>query len=472
MLKIKVPKIGGRGRNRTDDKGFAGLCITTLLPSHISVYLYYNILIYNFQVFLVLFFNFYVIIVKKDKKMITNLFQQKFFNVDESISSPSDAAYKDIKEKITTDHFPQIAAIYDEQEIENIKNLAQKLQNYQKIVVIGVGGSSLGGKTFNKIGKKQQKVDFLESIDPNTIKEKISQLNLSDTFFIVISKSGNTIETICQTLILIEEFKEKNLSLREKFLFITQNHQNPIAEIAKSIDCEIYKHPEDIGGRFSCFSVVGLLPAILSGLDINKIIFGARNIVQDFIDNPGNNIIKAASIQSDLFDRNIRGNVMMPYIDKLKRYTDWYRQLWAESLGKNGFGSVPINSLGTVDQHSQLQLYLDGPKDKFFTFFANNNHNAEFTINDLPTVKTLFGNKNLSDIVAIEAITTIDSLIEKNCPVRVFEIDEMNEETLSALMMHMFLEVILLAKIRNIDPFDQPEVEKRKVKAKSLLQKL
>lgn len=356
--------------------------------------------------------------------------------------------------------------------IGNIKNVAQKLQNHKKIVVIGVGGSSLGGKTFNKIGNNREKVDFLESIDPNTIKEKISKLDLKETFFIIVSKSGNTIETICQTLIIIERLKKENISPKTRFLFVTQDHDNPIAKIAKSISCDIYHHPKNIGGRFSCFSVVGLLPAILSGLNINKIIFGARNIVEDFISNPDSNILKAATIQSDLFDRNIRSNVMMPYIDNLKRFTDWYRQLWAESLGKEGFGSVPINSLGTVDQHSQLQLYLNGPKDKFFTFFTNNNHGTDFKIKGLEDVSTLFDNKNLSDIVAIEAKTTIDSLIEKNCPVRVIEIDEMNEETLSAMMMHMFLEVILLAKIKNIDPFDQPEVEKRKVKAKSLLQKL
>ncbi len=404
--------------------------------------------------------------------MIKNLLQHSLVNVQDASSDLTLKSYQDIASKVSAGHFPQISAIYNNKEIENIKNLARELQNYKKIVIIGVGGSSLGGKTFNEIGKNKDKVDFLESIDPGTIAKKISQLNLTETFFVVISKSGNTIETICQTLILVEKLKQEQISAQEKFLFITQDRDNPIAKIAKSINCKIYHHPEDVGGRFSCFTVVGLLPAILSGLDIDKIIIGAKDIVTDFINNPSNNIAKSAATQSDLFDQNIRGNVMMPYIDDLKKFTDWYRQLWAESLGKNGFGSVPINSLGTVDQHSQLQLYLDGPKDKFFTFFVNKNHRAEFKINDLDDVATLFGNKNLSSIVAIEAKTTIESLIAKNCPVRLFELEEMNERSLSALMMHMFLEVILLAKIRNIDPFDQPEVEKRKINAKSLLQQL
>ena len=404
--------------------------------------------------------------------MIKTLFRQSFFNIDNKKLKNIDESYDAIRSQLNQGGFPQISAIYNEEEIQKIKDLAQKLQDFEKIVIIGVGGSSLGGKTFCELGLNKNKVDFLESIDPSTIEEKISNLNIDNTFFVVISKSGNTIETICQTLIIIEKLKKQEADLSKKFLFITQDKNNPIAKIAESIKCDIHAHPSDIGGRFSCFSVVGLLPAALCGLNINKIIFGARNIAEDFINNASNNIVESVKVQDNLFDQDIRGNVMMPYIDKLQKYTDWYRQLWAESLGKEGFGSVPINSLGTVDQHSQLQLYLDGPKDKFFSFFTNNNHQTNFRIKDIAEVDTLFGGKDLVDIVAIEAKTTIDSLIAKKCPVRVFELDEMNEETLSALMMHMFLEVILIAKVRDIDPFDQPEVEKRKIKAKELLQKL
>lgn len=127
--------------------------------------------------------------------------------------------------------------------------------------------------------------------------------------------------------------------------------------------------------------------------------------------------------------------------------------------------------MGTVDQHSQLQLYLEGPRDKFFTFFTANTHKTDLLVVDLPEVKTLFGGKKLSEIVKIESDTTIKVLQDKELPIRVFEIEEFNEEVLGALMMHMFLEVILLAKIRNIDPFDQPGVEIRKNIAKDLLRK-
>lgn len=161
----------------------------------------------------------------------------------------------------------------------------------------------------------------------------------------------------------------------------------------------------------------------------------------------------------------------MPYIDNLKNFTDWYRQLWAESLGKNDFGSVPINSMGTVDQHSQLQLYLEGPKDKFFTFITAKNHANDFKIKDLPSCKTLFGGKKLSEIVKIEQETTIEVLHQKKLPIRIFETKVFDEEVLGGLMMQMFLETILIAYVKKINPFDQPAVELRKDLAKKLLGK-
>ena len=161
----------------------------------------------------------------------------------------------------------------------------------------------------------------------------------------------------------------------------------------------------------------------------------------------------------------------MPYIDNLKNFTDWYRQLWAESLGKNNFGSVPINSMGTIDQHSQLQLYLEGPKDKFFTFLTEKNSPYNFKIKDWTGCKTLFGGKKLSDIVKVEQETTIEVLNRKKLPIRIFEIENLDEEVLGGLMMQMFLETILIAYAKEINPFDQPAVELRKELAKKILDK-
>lgn len=403
----------------------------------------------------------------------SGIYKQNFINIDQdAITDESiENSYFETRDAVKNSYYPQIQAVFDDRTISDIKNISQKIKKFKNVLVIGVGGSSLGGKTFTSLGNSN-KIDFLESIDPVTVAKKIAKIDPSNCFFLIVSKSGETIETISQTLVILNYLKKLEIkNIADNFLFVTQDHENSLAKIAKSIDAEIFAHPSDVGGRFSCFTVVGLLPAIIAGVDIDAIIKGARSAVENFIENEQNEVLIATKLQDLLFDEGFTGNVIMPYIDDMKNYTDWYRQLWAESLGKEGFGSVPINSMGTVDQHSQLQLYLEGPRDKFFTFFTANTHKTDLLVVDLPEVKTLFGGKKLSEIVKIESDTTIKVLQDKELPIRVFEIEEFNEEVLGALMMHMFLEVILLAKIRNIDPFDQPGVEIRKNIAKDLLRK-
>ncbi|OFW80606.1 MAG: hypothetical protein A2887_00405 [Alphaproteobacteria bacterium RIFCSPLOWO2_01_FULL_40_26] len=363
----------------------------------------------------------------------------------------------------------KIAAIDEVFSNQDFLELVKKISPYQKILVLGVGGSSLGGKTLSAL-KPQNKLEFLESIDPATVKNCLSKIDLRNAFFLVISKSGETIETICQTLIIVDQLhKEKIRNSAKQFLFITESQTNSLAKIAKKIGAEIANHPNKIGGRYSCFSIVGLLPSLLCGLNIKKIRDGAKKTLGEFLSK--NEIADSCAIQLSCYEKNISGNVIMPYVDSLKNFTDWYRQLWAESLGKNNFGSTPINSMGTIDQHSQLQLYLDGPKDKFFTFITTKNHQNDFAIKDLPDCKTLFGKKKLSQIVAIEQQTTIEVLNRKKLPIRIFEIEKLDEEILGALMMRIFLETIVIAYAKNINPFDQPAVELRKNLAKEILKK-
>lgn len=378
-------------------------------------------------------------------------------------------SYAKLKNDIKNKKIAAIDVVFNQDDLKDFTKLAKKISSFKKVMVLGVGGSSLGAKTLSAL-KNQDKVEFLESIDPTTIKNSLEKIDLNKTFFLVISKSGETIETICQSLIIIEKLKKaKNKNFQKQFLFVTQSLDNSIAKIAQEIGAEISHHPNNIGGRYSCFSIVGLLPALLCGININKVKNGAKKIVEDFIKN--DEIANSCALQLCLYDQGFNNNVIMPYIDVLKNFTDWYRQLWAESLGKNGFGSTPINSMGTVDQHSQLQLYLEGPKDKFFTFITQKNHSHNFAIKDLKSCKTLFGGKKLDEIVKVEQDTTIEVLNRKKLPIRIFEIEKLDEEILGGLMMQMFLETILIAYTKKIDPFDQPAVELRKDLAKSILKK-
>ena len=361
-----------------------------------------------------------------------------------------------------------IDVIFDENDLKEFEKFANKTANFKKILVLGVGGSSLGGKTLSAL-KFQNKLEFLESIDPTTVKNSLDNIDFKTTFFLVISKSGETIETICQTLIILDEFKKLKLkNFAKQFLFITESQTNSIAKIAKKIGAEITSHSNKIGGRFSGFSIVGILPAMIAGLSGKKIRQGAKKVVAEFLKGD-EKIINSCATQLWLYEQGFVSSVIMPYVDNLKNFTDWYRQLWAESLGKNGFGSVPINSMGTIDQHSQLQLYLEGPKDKFFTFITAQNHQHDFSIKDLAGCKTLFGGRKLSKIVEVEQETTIEVLNRKKLPIRIFEIKKLDEEVLGALMMQMFLETILIAYVKGINPFDQPAVELRKDLAKKIL---
>ncbi|MBM5782045.1 MAG: hypothetical protein FJ368_01330 [Pelagibacterales bacterium] len=378
-------------------------------------------------------------------------------------------SYDKLRSEIKNKKLASIDIVFNQDDLKEFAKFAKKISTFKKVMVLGVGGSSLGAKTLAAL-KDQNKVEFLESIDPTTIKNSLDKIDLEKTFFLVISKSGETIETICQTLIIIEKFKKiKSKNFHKQFLFVTQSFDNSIAKIAQEIGSEIANHPNQIGGRYSCFSIVGLLPALLCGIDIKKVRIGAQKVLDDFINDQ--EIKNSCALQLCLYDKGFNNNVIMPYIDSLKNFTDWYRQLWAESLGKNGFGSTPINSMGTVDQHSQLQLYLEGPKDKFFTFITQKNHQNNFYIKDLKSCQTLFGGKKLDEIVKVEQNTTIEVLNRKKLPIRIFEIEQINEEVLGALMMQMFLETIVIAYAKKINPFDQPAVELRKDLAKKILKK-
>jgi len=404
--------------------------------------------------------------------MLSGLYSQSFKNIPVNpISKDLLQKYHALVAKINEHKLVMIDIVFNKNDLEEFEGLAQKISKYKKVLVLGVGGSSLGGKTLTSL-KFQNKLQFLESIDPATVGNVLEETDLKNTFFLVISKSGETIETICQTLILLDKLQqEKILDFAKRFLFITESNQNSIAKIAQEIGAEVFPHPNNIGGRYSCFSVVGLLPALLCGADIKKIRLGAQKILTHFLENDSNEILKSCEIQLDLYRQGFNSNVVMPYIDNLKNFTDWYRQLWAESLGKNHFGATPINSMGTVDQHSQLQLYLDGPKNKFFTFFTQKNHPQNFNIKDQKNCPTLFGGKTLAEIVEVEQSTTIEVLNQQKLPIRIFSIDTLDEEILGGLMMQMFLEVILIADCKGINPFDQPAVELRKDLAKKILTK-
>jgi glucose-6-phosphate isomerase len=222
--------------------------------------------------------------------------------------------------------------------------------------------------------------------------------------------------------------------------------------------------------------VAGLLPALIAGLDAYQIRDGAMSVLKPILDDgdakecaPAQGaVINIALAQ----ERAINTTVLMPYLDRLVSFGLWHRQLWAESLGKDGYGTTPANALGTVDQHSQLQLYLDGPRDKFFTLLfadrANTGGLVPADLADDPELAFIAG-KRMGDLMAAEQQATGETLINHNCPTRIMTIETIDEHSLGALMMHFMLETIIAADLLGVNAFDQPAVEEGKIRAKSFL---
>lgn len=393
------------------------------------------------------------------------LYQESFRNIPNLNLDAAKNAAAALRAQIRGGEIAPIQIIHEQRDLAELKQISEKiLRNFEEIVILGTGGSSLAGRAFAALSfKSDKKIYFLDSIDPNTVSSLFERINPGKTFFLAISKSGETIETVAQTLIAIEWAKNQKLNLADKFLFVTESKTNSLAKIAASIGADIVDHPQNIGGRFSAFSIVGCLPALLASLDPSKIRNGARQIVESFLNETDESLVYSTATQLKLYELGYKSLVIMPYQDQLAIFNLWCRQLIAESLGKNGFGFTPIDALGTIDQHSQIQLYADGPRDKFFTFITQKKYRSDIKLNSIAGSAKLLNSKTLAQITNIEGTATIDFFDRKKLPLRIIELSNiLDEEILGGLMMKVMLEVILIAKVLSIDPFDQDAVEERK----------
>lgn len=315
----------------------------------------------------------------------------------------------------------------------------------------------------------------MENIDSDSCEFLFKKIDYKNTAFLTISKSGETIECISNTLLLIKIVQEKlnKSAIKEHFFFLTEEKENNLLlELAKIFEIKTINHNKNIGGRFSYLSNVGLIPACIAGFDIKKIRSAAEVVLDYFFQEKDNFILSICAKQYELYNNGIKSSVVMPYTEKLKNLSEWYRQLWAESLGKNSFGVIPVNAIGTTDQHSQLQMYMDGARIFFYTFITSNNRNNNLKItSDFSKKFSYLNNKTLDEIMTIEAKSTIEVLNRRNLPIRIFEMHEISEASLSQLMMQYILETLVVAKMQNINPFGQPAVEERKKLAREMILK-
>ena len=332
-----------------------------------------------------------------------------------------------------------------------------KSKKYKNVRIIGMGGSILGAEAiFDFLRPKvKKKFEFINNLKTTKVSQKINNRSLN----LVISKSGNTLETISNANILIKK--------NDKNIFITENKASYLFLLAKKLKAEIIHHNNYIGGRFSVLSEVGMLPAELMGFNPKK--FKQLN---DLIKNKKfiNSLLINVSNTLFFLKKKKFNSIILNYEDSSKNIFKWYQQLIAESLGKKGNGILPLVSTMPKDNHSLMQLYLDGPKNNFFTFFYVKERSSSKIINDniLPTHNYL-KNKDLNQIIYAQKLATENIFLKKKIPFRSFEVNLRNEKTLGELFSFFILETILLARALKLDPYNQPSVELIKKETKNIL---
>lgn len=355
-------------------------------------------------------------------------------------------------------------------------------QQFARTLVFGIGGSSLGGEMLVRtLGEAAHPVRFFDNIDPSTLAE-LERVDWRSSALLVISKSGNTAETLAQFLTLLPRLEaELGAQLRTHVQVITENRDGALAHIANELGLETIMHPP-VGGRYSVLSVVGLLPAAIAGVDVTALLAGARAMAEacsqdDILENPA---FCNGAAQYLHAEHGRSTCVFMPYADRLHPLGLWYRQLLGESLGKRDSsgrarGLTPALAMGVTDQHSQLQLYLDGPDDKQYTLLADPGFGAQgarvpqrFT--DLPATAPLAGHTT-GELLLAEFRATRETLTRHGRPNRVIRIDTRDPAAIGALILLLELETVVIAQLLGIDPFDQPAVEEGKVLAREYLKR-
>ncbi len=336
----------------------------------------------------------------------------------------------------------------------NKKDL-KKFDKFKKLRLIGMGGSSLGAHAIYDFLKKniKKKFTFVDNLRPLNKKKRDRFLN------IIVSKSGNTLETIINSNLFINK-KDQNV-------FIIENNKNYLYKLAEKLKAKVVHHNNFIGGRYSVLSEVGMLPAELMGLNPNK--FRQLNHLmtnQKYL----NALVSNVSATLYLLKKKKFNSIIINYDDNSKNLFIWYQQLIAESLGKKNKGLLPVVSNMPKDNHSVMQLFLDGFKNNFFTFFYVHEKNSPKIINKYNlSSQNFLKNKNLNQILYAQKKATENIFKRKNIPFRSFEIFKKDEKTLGELFNFFILETILLADCLKINPYDQPAVELIKKETKKIL---
>ncbi len=380
-----------------------------------------------------------------------------------------------------------------EDDLAGIREAAAWLaEGTSDVVILGTGGSSLGGQTLAQVAgwnvpvvgafREGPRLHFLDNLDGASFEQALKALPLRTTRVLAVSKSGGTGETLMQVMALASAYEDAGLGdrLADHFLGLSEPAHsatlNKLRKILEAWGVRILPHDPGLGGRFAALANVGLIPATLAGLDPAAVRRGAARALAPVLEGrPAADVpaaVGAALAVGFAEMRGIRTDVLFAYADRLERFTRWWVQLWSESLGKQGRGMTPVPAVGPVDQHSQLQLFLDGPADKLLTILSTDCRAKGPRIDSALAAEAgqpEFAGRTMGDFVAAQQRATAETLARNGKPVRILSIESVDAEAAGELMMHFMLETILAAHLLGVDAFDQPAVEEGKVLARTYL---
>jgi len=361
----------------------------------------------------------------------------------------------------------------DTTEIKEYANYVK--ENFEYFVLVGIGGSSLGTemlfqslKWINYNQFHHPKFYVLDNVEPEKVASVLELIDINKTCFNVISKSGSTIETIANFMVVLDLLKEKVGEKWNKHIVITTDPDKGfLREFAKKHSIKTFDVPSNVSGRFSVLSAVGLFPASVVGIDIDDLLDGAKRmkqlcLVEEHVEHNPAYLIAVLHFLANM-RRKKSIAVMMPYVERLSRFVDWWRQLWAESLGKDELGQTPVKAMGTIDQHSQIQLYREGIKDKIITFITVDNPYRDIKIpENLPEELGFLKGKTLNQLLKGELIGTKAAFIKSKIPNLTITLDKLSPYNIGMLIIMYELATAVSGFLYKVNPFDQPAVEEGK----------
>jgi glucose-6-phosphate isomerase len=397
---------------------------------------------------------------------------------------------QDIEEKRGRDGYEVMNLLYpEEEELSKIIELVEDTNNkFESLVVIGIGGSIIGAQMIHQsLGRESKKVSvkFIgDTTEPEVVLHVLRDLSIEKTLFNVVSKSGDTLEPI-MSFYVIRDFLVNKVGegWSKNFVFTTRTSDSYLYSLAQAHNIRILSVPPQVSGRFSVLSNVGLFPAAYMGVNLRDLLRGAGDMdkltASSHIDNPMLNLAEYMYLAATKQNRNI--SVLFSYVQALAGFGNWWRQLWAESLGKkndrNGdeirTGLTPIVAIGPSDQHSQLQLYTEGPLDKTIIFLNVQDRKKNLFVPSIsPGDKYEYlGGKSFADVVGAQLIATQEAVSCQGQLAGEIILSELDDKSLGSLIYFFEMVVIYLAEFYQINPFDQPGVEYGKIRTKELLEK-